>query len=376
MDLKEKIIDHSKHIGIDLIGFTDAGPFEDLRQILTERKEQGKLSGFEEKDIELRVDPKKTLQGARSIIVIAMSYYIDKEKLQGDENPRFYGELARIAWGKDYHIVLMDKLEGLAEFIAKEYDGFEYESFVDTGPLVDRYLANRAGIGFYGYNSAIINENFGSWIFLGYMITNIPLEGDKPLTDKNCLGCNLCIEHCPTSAIEGPYEFDANKCLSNILQQRKLVSKEVLPIIGNKIYGCDICQDVCPHNLDIREMTAEEFMPVGLSERADLIRLLQVSNREFNSLFGENAAGWIGKKALQRNAIIALGNSKDKDAIPYLKPLLKDIRPDIRKITIWALYNIDPETAAKLVSDIRDSERDKDVLEIIDEYLNGKLSDS
>ena len=376
MDLKEKIIDHSKHIGIDLIGFTDAGPFEDLRQILTERKEQGKLSGFEEKDIELRVDPKKTLQGARSIIVIAMSYYIDKEKLQGDENPRFYGELARIAWGKDYHIVLMDKLEGLAEFIAKEYDGFEYESFVDTGPLVDRYLANRAGIGFYGYNSAIINENFGSWIFLGYMITNIPLEGDKPLTDKNCLGGNLCIEHCPTSAIEGPYEFDANKCLSNILQQRKLVSKEVLPIIGNKIYGCDICQDVCPHNLDIREMTAEEFMPVGLSERADLIRLLQVSNREFNSLFGENAAGWIGKKALQRNAIIALGNSKDKDAIPYLKPLLKDIRPDIRKITIWALYNIDPETAAKLVSDIRDSERDKDVLEIIDEYLNGKLSDS
>ncbi len=365
MDLKEKIVNYSEYIGIDLIGFTDAGPFEDLRQILMERKEKGKLSGFEEKDIELRIDPEKTLQSAKSIIVIAMSYYIDKEKLQGNKKAQFYGELARIAWGKDYHMVLMDKLEGLAQFIAKEYDGFEHKSFVDTGPLVDRYLANRAGIGFYGYNSAIINECFGSWIFLGYMITNVPLKADKSLKDKSCLGCNLCIEHCPTSAIEGPYKFDANKCLSNILQQKSPVSKEILPVVGNKIYGCDICQDVCPHNVDIKEMTAKEFMPTGLSKRADLIRLLQISNRGFDSLFRENASGWIGKKTLQRNAIIVLGNSKDKDAIPYLEPLLKDIRPDIRKITIWALYNIDPEIAAELVSGIRDSEKDEGISEII-----------
>ncbi len=370
MDLKEEIIDYSKHIGIDLIGFTDVGPFEYLKQILIERKEGNKLSGFEEKDIELRVDPKKVLESAESIIVIAMSYYIDEEKLQNDDKPQFYGSLARMAWGKDYHVVLMDKLEKLAEFIAGEYEGFEYASFVDTGPLVDRYLANRAGIGFYGYNSAIINEDFGSWIFLGYMITNVPLKKDKSLKDTNCLKCNLCIEHCPTSAIEGPYKFDANKCLSNILQQKKPVPEEMLPIIGDRIYGCDTCQDVCPHNIDIKEMTAKEFRPMELYDRIDLTRLLQMSNKEFDFLFRENASGWIGKKALQRNAIIALGNSRDKNAIPHLEPLLRDIRPDIRKVTIWALYNIDPEIAVKLISGIRDSEKDRDVLKIIGRYLN------
>ncbi len=370
MDLKEKIINYSKHIGIDLIGFTDIGPFEDLRQILMERKKEGKLSGFEEKDIELRIDPKKILQSAKSIIVIAMSYYINEEKLQDNKKPRFYGKLAKIAWGKDYHIVLMSKLEKLAEFIAKEYDGFEYKSFVDTGPLVDRYLASRAGIGFYGYNSAIINKDFGSWIFLGYMVTNIPLKEDKPLKNKSCLGCNLCIKHCPTSAIEGPYKFNANKCLSNILQQKKSIPKEILPVIENKIYGCDICQDVCPHNIDIKEMTAKEFIPTELLGKVDLIQLLQISNRDFDSLFGENASSWIGKKTLQRNAIIALGNSKDKGAIPYLKPLLKDIRPEIRKIAMWALYSIDPKIAVELISSIRNSEKDKDVLKIIDRYLN------
>ena len=369
-NLRRKIVDYSKDIGIDLIGFTDIGPFDDLRQILKERKREGKLSGFEENNIELRTDPKKTLQSAKSIIVIAMSYYTNRKKLKESGNPRFYGKLARIAWGKDYHIVLMDKLEKLAEFITKKYDGFEYKSFVDTGPLVDRYLANRAGIGFYGYNSVIINENFGSWIFLGYMITNITLKKDRSWKDKNCLECNLCIEHCPTSAIEGPYKFDANKCLSNILQQKKPVSEEVLPIIGNRIYGCDVCQNVCPHNIGIKEATAKEFIPTKLSSNVDLIQLLQASNKEFDFLFKENASGWIGKKILQRNAIIALGNSKDRDAIPYLKPLLKDIRPEIRKMVIWALYNIDSKTTVELISNIKDSEKDEDVLRIINRYLN------
>lgn len=349
MDLKEKIIDYSKQIGIDLIGFTDIGPFEDLRQILKKREKEGKLSGFEERDMELRVDPRKTLQSVKSIIVIGMSYYVDEKKLQDSSGAQFYGELARIAWGKDYHIVLMNKLERLAGFIAEKYDGFEYKPFVDTGPLVDRYVANCAGIGFYGYNSAIINEDFGSWIFLGYMLTNVPLKKDMPLKYKSCLGCNLCIEHCPTSAIEAPYKFDAGKCLSNMLQQKKPISKKMLPVIENKIYGCDICQDVCPHNKDIKEMTSRDFIPKRLSNKVDLVRLLQISNKEFDSLFGENASGWIGKKTLQRNAIIALGNSKDKDAIPYLRPLLKDIRPDIRKIAAWAIYNIDPQTAIELI---------------------------
>ncbi len=370
MELKEKVKQYSKKIGIDLIGFTDADPFEDLREILIERKEKGNLSGFEENDIELRIDPKKTLNSAQSIIVIAMSYYMEEEKLKDYKNPQFYGELARTAWGQDYHIILKDKLNKLAEFISSEYDGFEYKAFVDTGPLVDRYLANRAGIGFYGYNSAIINEDFGSWIFIGYMITNISFKNDTSLENTTCLGCNLCIESCPTSAIEGPYEFNANKCLSNILQQKADIREDILPIIDKRIYGCDVCQNVCPHNINIKEMTTNAFIPDELPHRVDLIPLLKLSNKEYNSLFKENASGWRGKKILQRNAIIALGNYKDESAIPYLLPLLKDERPDIRKITIWALYNINPKIAVEAISKIKDSEKDENVLNMINQYLN------
>lgn len=345
MDLKEKIINYSRDIQIDLIGFTDLGPFEDLRQILIKRRQEGKFSAFEEKDIDLRVDPKKTLSSGKSIIVIGLSYYIDEEKI-GDQRPaKFHGRLARTAWGRDYHLVLMDKLERLAKFIHSQYDGFQYKAFVDTGPLVDRYLANRAGIGFYGYNSTIINQDYGSWIFLGYMITNIGLEKDRSLWDKTCLQCRLCIRHCPTSAIEGAYQFNANKCLSNILQDKKPIPEEVRPLIGNQIYGCDICQDVCPHNKDIKEMTTREFIPGKLSNKVDLIELLQISNKEFNYLYRDNASGWRGKKLLQRNAIIALGNSKSKEALAYLRPLLKDIRPDIREVAAWALDNIGAHVA-------------------------------
>jgi len=370
MSLKEKIVCYSKEIEIDLIGFTDVEPFENLKEILLKRKEKGNLSGFEEDDIELRIDPKKTLDSAESIIVIAMSYYIKEETLNYYEKPQFYGELARTAWGQDYHIILKDKLEKLAKFISSEYDGFEYKAFVDTGPLVDRYLANRAGIGFYGYNSAIINEDYGSWIFLGYMITNLPLKKDNLLENISCLGCNLCIESCPTSAIEGPFDFNANKCLSNILQQKKEVPENILPLMEKRIYGCDVCQNVCPHNIDIKEMTTKAFVPDVLPHKVDLIPLLKLSNKEYNSLFKENASGWRGKKILQRNAIIALGNYKSKEAIPYLTPLLDDMRPDIRKITIWALYNIDPKLATELVFTMKDKEKDKDVIETINMYLN------
>lgn len=370
MDLKKKIIDYSKDLGIDLIGFTDAEPFEDLRKVLIERKEKDYLSGFEEKDLDLRINPKKTLHSAKSIIVIAMSYYINENNINFYEEPKFYGKLARTAWGKDYHIVLMDKLEKLAQFISNEYEGFEYKAFVDTGPLVDRYLANRAGIGFYGYNSAIINKDFGSWIFIGYMITNVPLENDDPLDDITCLGCNLCVKNCPTSAIEGPYKFNANKCLSNILQQKREIPDNILPIIDKRLYGCDVCQNICPHNKDIKEATIKDFIPDKLPHKVDLESLLKLSNKEYNSLFKENASGWRGKKILQRNAIIALGNHKNKEAIPYLLPLLKDVRPEIRKITIWALYNIDSAYTLRLLHSIKENEKDEEVLETINKYLD------
>lgn len=338
MQLKTEITAYAKAIGIDLIGFIKAEPFNELRPILEDRKNKGHLSGFEEADIELRINPLKTMENAKSIIVIGQAYYIDDTRLSNEE-PQLYGELARTAWGRDYHIVLKEKLVALGKYIEGLEPKLEYKAFVDTGPLVDRYLAYRAGLGWYGYNNALINKDYGSWFFIGYMLTNIEIGGDDPLEDK-CMGCRRCIEACPGKALEEGQGFNAKKCLSYLLQTKEELTEEERIKLGNRLYGCDICQHVCPHNKDIKEATSEEFLPGELSNKVNIEELLKLTNKEFQKLFSTNASGWRGKKILQRNAIIALGNLKDKRAIPLLQTLLEDPREDIRAYARWALERV------------------------------------
>ncbi|MBM7614430.1 tRNA epoxyqueuosine(34) reductase QueG [Alkaliphilus hydrothermalis] len=339
MNLKDKIINYAKAIGVDLIGFTSAQPFEEVRQILEDRREAQYLTGFEEEDIELRIDPRKTLQTAKSIIVIGQGYYIDDSQLEV-EKPQYYGELARTAWGKDYHLVLHEKLEAIGKLLEIEVAGAEYKAFVDTGPLVDREVAHRAGLGWYGYNSTLINEEYGSWFFIGYMITNVEIKGDMPLKNKECLGCNLCIEHCPSGAIEAPYVFNGNRCLSCLLQKRTDIAEEDRVKLVKRLYGCDVCQTICPHNKGVRASSTKDFVPMGTSHQVDLVKLLNMSNKEFKEAFKDNASGWRGKKVLQRNAIIALVNQGTPEAIQYLTPLLKDPRLDIRQYAEWGIERL------------------------------------
>ena len=339
MGLKDEIIQYAKTIGVDLIGFTHCEPFEEIREILETRKREGYLSGFEEKDIEKRIDPRKTLENCRSILVIGQSYYRDESKIREENPPQFYGELARTAWGRDYHLVLGEKMKKIIDFLNSVQEGCEAKAFVDTGPLVDRQVAYRAGLGFYGFNNAIINETYGSWVFIGYILTNIPIEPDKPL-EKSCLECGKCIEKCPNGAIEGPHKFNANKCLSNILQKKGEIPREIRSKLGKKMYGCDICQEVCPHNFEIREEERDEFLPKNPSNKIDLVDLLNISNKEFERTFKSNASGWRGKKVLQRNGIIAMVNHGDKGAMEHLVPMLNDPRPEIRKLVMWAVSEL------------------------------------
>jgi len=296
--MKQDIIEYSKLIGIDLIGFTNAEAFTELRPILVSRERDKYLSGFEEKDIEKRIDPRLTMEDAQSIIVIGQGYYhpMDSKDIK---RPQFHGELARTAWGKDYHIVLKDKLTKLAEYINNIIPSFKYKAFVDTGPLVDRHVAHRAGLGWFGYNSTLINEKFGSWFFIGYMLNNLSIEPDEP-TKSKCLECNLCIKTCPGGAIKGPYSFNSKKCLSYILQQRDIIPHEKREKLGNRLYGCDVCQSVCPHNKDSHPLSEEDFIPKEIPSHLDLINLLKMTNKEFKELFSKNASGWRGKKILQR----------------------------------------------------------------------------
>ncbi|SNS76274.1 epoxyqueuosine reductase [Anaerovirgula multivorans] len=373
MTLKEQIVNYAKSIGVSMIGFTSAEAFEDIRGILEERKKLEYLSGFEEKDIDLRIDPKKTMPEAKSILVIALPYYIDEENLQQKETPLFHGELARTAWGKDYHDVVKEKLEKIATFIKGKKEKFDYKSFVDTGPLVDRHVAYRAGLGWYGYNSILMNDEYGSWFFIGYMLNNLEIPSDKPLNNRSCQGCNLCIKHCPKGAIEAPYKFNAKKCLSNILQQKEDIKESDRKSLGKSLYGCDICQQVCPHNKEIKKETEEDFYPKEALHKPDLLQLLSMSNKEFKKTYGETSAGWRGKKILQRNAIIALVNHGDKKTIPYLLPLLQDNRPEIRKYAIWAICELDPFKAYQILMKVKKQEKDEEVLKTI-EYYCKKIS--
>jgi len=335
MKLKEEIIEYAKVIGIDLIGFTTAEPCHELKLILEERKSMGHLSGFEEDNIELRINPKATMETAKTIIVIGQSYFTDDKKLQ-KESSEIYVELARTAWGRDYHIVLKEKLHALGAFIKSKASNFEFKAFVDTGPLVDRYLGYKAGLGWFGCNNSLINEEYGSWFFIGYMLINIEIEVDEPLSNK-CKGCRKCIEACPGKALQDKQVFNAKKCVSYLLQAKNELTEEERSSMGNRLYGCDVCQTVCPHNKNVKQAASEDFVPKQLSGRVSIEELLKMSNKDFQQLFSANASGWRGKKVLQRNAIVALGNLKDERAIPLLLPLLKDPREDIRQYVKWAL---------------------------------------
>ena len=335
MQLKEEIIQFSKTIGIDLIGFATAEPYHELRPILEERRDKGYLSGFEEEDIELRINPLKTMENAKTIIVIGQAYFIEDTKAQVD-SPELYGELARTAWGRDYHIVLREKLQLLADFIKNKEKEFQFKAFVDTGPLVDRYLAYQAGLGWYGLNNGLINKDYGSWFFIGYMLTNLDIQGDAPL-EEQCKECRKCIESCPGNALEEGKSLNAKKCVSYLLQKKEVLTEEEREKLGNRIYGCDVCQSVCPHNRGIKQATIEDFVPKEPSHKIDIEKLLKMTNKEFHQIFSTNAAGWRGKKVLQRNAIVTLGNLGDERAIPILLSLLEDPREDIREYVGWAL---------------------------------------
>jgi epoxyqueuosine reductase len=337
--LEDRIRSYGKRIGIDLIGFTTIEPFFRIGEVQQQRHDKGYLTGFEEQDIDKRINPLLTMENAKSIIAIGIGYY------HGDEHSvaGAHGEIARTAWGRDYHHVLMDKLLQLMTYIEEIAGKFEYKAFVDTGPLSDREVAYRAGLGWFGKNNMFITEEYGSWVFLGYALTSLSLKPDQPMTE-NCLQCNLCIEACPGGALKDGYKMNARKCMSYITQTKDEIDVGTREKMKNFIYGCDVCQNVCPHNKDIIHKTKGEFVPEGNIHRPSIEKLIKMSNKEFKTLYKGTAAGWRGKNNLRRNAIIAAGNMKDTEMLPYLKEVLRDDSVMIRKYAVWAIHKMGRES--------------------------------
>lgn len=338
--LKEDLRHQAKAFGIDKIGFASADPFLSLRDILLRHRAKGRESGFEEPDIEKRVRPELSFDKPRSIIAVAVAYPSKLKDPPRSEKGAYRGIMSRSAWGEDYHRVLKRRMERLESYIAERVPEARMQSMADTGALVDRAVAERAGIGWIGKNCSVITPEFGSWVFLGEMITNIPFEPDTPVTEE-CGDCTICLDSCPTGALEGPGELNARRCISFLTQTKGVVSDEFKRKIGNRLYGCDTCQVVCPKNKGLNWTHQAEFRPDPEKVKPLLLPLLELSNRQFKEAYGDSAAAWRGKNPIQRNAVIALGNFRDESAVPVLaRLLLHDARPAIRESAAWALGRI------------------------------------
>lgn len=367
LELKQRVREEALKLGIDKIGFAAAEPFTELLDVLKRHRELGRESGFEEPDLAKRVEPRLSFPHGepRSIVSIAVAYP-SKMKSPPKSVPGAYrGILSRSAWGEDYHQVLRERMAKLTDVLRRLVPDCNVESMVDTGALVDRAVAERAGIGWFGNNCAVITPEFGSWVYLGEMITDIPFPPDTPVTES-CGDCTICIDACPTGALVGKGELNASRCISFVTQTKGFVDDEFKRKIGNRLYGCDTCQIVCPKNKGRNWTRHEELQPDPEVAKPLLAPLLSMSNREFKERFGRSAAAWRGKKPIQRNAIIALGNFKDESAVPELIRLLReDDRPVIRGTAAWALGRIGGAEAEDALASALVREKDAEALEEI-----------
>jgi epoxyqueuosine reductase len=251
-----------------------------------------------ERDVVKRIDPARVLPNAKSIVCVALNYY---SSIQHSNDPSV-GKISRYAWGDDYHQVMIERLERLFEFIKSVIPGVNGKSYVDTGPVMDKAWAVRSGIGWIGKHSNVINPEYGSWLFLGEILLDAELEYDNPMLD-HCGTCTACIDACPTSAIVQPYVVDSNKCISYLtIEHRGELPANVISKFQNWVYGCDICQDVCPWNRFQKETMEAVFQPRSKNIAPKLNELAEMDQEEFSKRFTKSPIKRTKLAGLQRNA--------------------------------------------------------------------------
>ena len=319
-------------LGFDLAGIARLGPagtFGSFEQWLARGK--GGEMGWLSRDAPLRRDTRLPKRGARSAIVVALEY--------GGRQPA--GSVARYARGRDYHGVIKERLWKLLKWLETETGSrVSGRPYVDTGPILERDLARLAGLGWFGKNTMLIHPRRGSFLFLGALFVDAELEPDAPFTEEHCGTCRRCIDACPTSAIEADGVLDATRCISYLtIEKRGSIPAEWRPAIGTLVYGCDICQDVCPWNVRFaREPRDPDLMTGSLEESPDPITLLRMDAEGFQRRFGGTAVTRAGRQGLSRNAAIALGNRAAPGDDEVLAECLAH-EPDavVRAHAAWAL---------------------------------------
>jgi epoxyqueuosine reductase len=331
--MKEVLRQRARELGFDDCRVTtaDAPEFATrFTQWLAEGR-HGEMA-YLERNAPKRVDPLQVLAGARSIITLAASYH----------DPRAQsGLIARYARCRDYHDVLGERLKQLTEFVNKlGGEGARSLWYVDTGPLLERELAQRAGLGFIGKHTNLISRQLGNWIFLSEIITTLAIEPDAP--EKNhCGSCTRCITACPTAAITAPFQLDARRCISYLtIELKGAIPLELRPAIGDRIFGCDDCLQACPWNRFAREGQMMKAHARPDLAQPDLLELLSLDEAGFKRCFAGTPMLRAKRRGLVRNACVALGNIGDEKALPALRKAATDPEPLIAEHAAWAVERI------------------------------------
>jgi epoxyqueuosine reductase len=285
---------------------------------------------------EKRCDPEKVLPGARSIVVLALNYF-QGEQVQWPEAAAT-GKIARYAWGDDYHEVIGAKLDEVDDFL-RGFGG-QQKSYVDTGPILERDHAAQAGIGWHGKNTMLIDEQLGTWFFLAEILTTLELPPDQAVPDR-CGTCDRCIKACPTGAITAPHRLDARRCISYLtIELKGSIPLELRPLIGDRIFGCDDCLDVCPWNRFAQVSHETAFSARQSTTGMSLREYLELTDVEFRALFKSSPIKRIKRRGFLRNVCVALGNAGDASDIPALERAAADPEPLIAEHARWAIHQI------------------------------------
>lgn len=359
--MKAFIVRRARELGAGDVRVVAARADDESRARMTQAFARGDFTtwGYDDGYARTAADPRHILAGARSVVCVALPYATPEQR-----RPPLHGRVSNYAWSRDYHRRVHDVLDELASEIDAAAGAPVTAVACDTGPLAERAFAARAGLGWIGKHTNLISPKLGSFIFLGEIVTTLDLEPDVPLR-KSCGTCARCVDACPTGALRGDYTIDATRCIADLTQRTGPIPRAMRPLIGDWVWGCDLCQLVCPPTRIAGEGGGTAFEP--LNERAaapPLTELLQLTHGEFKRRYKRTAMGWRGAAILRRNAAIALGNALDRSAVRALvRSLRDDPHPMVRGAAAWALGRIAAPAGLAALQARTATEADPTVLE-------------
>jgi epoxyqueuosine reductase len=359
--IKRDIRAEALKLGFDAVGFAGPDLADQAREALAEFLAQGfhgEMDWLAERGAQ-RASPKELWPDCKSVVVLALNYAPERDPLP-ELDARDSGYVSVYARGRDYHDLIKGRLKTLGQKIHARWGG-ELKVFVDTAPVMEKPLAQRAGIGWQGKHTNLVSRDFGSWLFLGEIYLDRDLPPDDGESD-HCGACRACLDVCPTKAFPAPYKLDARRCISYLtIEHKGVIDAELRPLMGNRVYGCDDCLAVCPWNKFAQTAREAGFKTREALAAPKLARLAALDDAAFRKMFAASPVKRTGRDRFVRNVLIAIGNSGDGSLLDAARARLNDAAPLVRGMAAWALKRLDPVGFEALRTERICTERDAEV---------------